>query len=201
MFPFSRYRQRSQEQLILEYVLKPLTEAYNISKENKEMGDYDENTITKKLVWYLKHETSVSYAYQRKTICIEMRPKEQYTIEDTYEPDIKFMLRDRPFWIEIESKRIYDKNNWSISEYLSRERGIGRFLWGTYSQNENYGGMIGYIQKGDFIKIVQGIRIGLGEINCKKCEDMTKIENCVLSVHYRSNKEDIRIYHLFFYFS
>jgi hypothetical protein len=127
-----------------------------------------------------------------------LRPKEQFTVDDVYEPDIKVIIGN--VWIEIESKRIHEKNKWSVSEYLSKKNGIGKFLWGTYSRND-HGGMIGYIQNGDFHKIVQKIKTGLKKINCKKCENITKIENCVLSVHYRKNKEDIEIYHLFFYFS
>lgn len=199
MFPFSKFKQSSKEQLILEYVLRPLTEAYEISRKDEGMIHCDENIITKKLVWHLKHETSVSYAYQRKTVCIEMRPKEQDSIEDIYEPDIKFIFGD--IWIEIESKRIYENNKWSTSEYLSRDRGIGRFLWGVYSHNENYGGMIGYIQKGDFSRIVQRIKIGLREMNCKEYRSIEEIENCIFSIHSRDDRNDIRIYHLFFYFS
>ncbi len=183
------------EQLILDYVLQPLTEAYKRAKKDEQMVYYDENTMTKKLVWHLKYNTSISYLYRKKAICIEMRPKEQYTIDDVYEPDIKFVLGT--LWMEIESKRIHEKNRWSPSEYLG-SKGVKRFIWG-YS-HENYGGMIGYIQKGDFKKIVRRIKTGLKKVNCKKCEDITNIENCVLSVHYK-NKKNIRIYHLFFYFS
>lgn len=191
-------RIRSKERLIFQYVLEPLNEAYEKARQDKKMVYYDENTITKILVWHLKYDTSLSYSY-RKGIYIELRPKEQYTIDDIYEPDIKITYGDMQ--MEIESKRIHGKNKWSTSDYLSKDNGIGRFLWGVYSHNERYGGMIGYIQKGDFQKIIKKIKAGLKKINCKKCENITKIENCVLSIHYRDNKEDIRIYHLFFYFS
>lgn len=192
-------RIRSKERLIFQYVLEPLNEAYDKAKQDKKMVHYDENTITKRLVWYLKHDTSLSYSYRRKDTCIELRPKEQYTIDVVYEPDIKITIGT--IRMEIESKRIHKKNKWSTSDYVSRDRGIGKFLWGVYSHNEKYGGMIGYIQKGDFQKIVHKIKTELKEINCRKCENITKIKNCVLSIHYRDNKEDIRIYHLFFYFS
>ncbi len=189
------FRFKSMEQLILKYVLRPLTEAYKRAKEDTQIAYSNENTITRKLVWYLKYDTSISYLCREKAICIEMRPKEQYTIDDVYEPDIKFVLGT--LWMEIESKRIYEKNRWSPSEYLG-SKGVKRFIQG-YS-HENYGGMIGYIQKGDFEKIVNKIKRGLKRMNCRTCKDITQIENCVLSVHYR-NKKNIRIYHLFFYFS
>lgn len=197
MFRLPKFRKTSTEQLIFQYVLEPLSEAYERVKQDEKMVYCDENTITKRLVWHLKHDPSLSYSQWKKTIFI-LWPKEQYTIDGIYEPDIKVIVGD--MWMEIESKRIYEKNRWSVAEYLSKDRGIGRFLWGTYAHNE-HGGMIGYIQKGDFHKVVQRIKAELQKVNCRKCEDIIKIENCVLSIHYRENKEDISIYHLFFYFS
>ncbi|KYK38312.1 MAG: hypothetical protein AYK18_07580 [Theionarchaea archaeon DG-70] len=190
------FRLQSTEQLILDYILQPLTEAYKRAKKDTLIVYYNENTITRKLVWHLKHDTSISYLYRKKVICIEMRPKEQHAIDDVYEPDIKFVLGT--LWMEIESKRIYERNRWSPSEYLG-SKGVRRFIVGAYSR-ENHGGMIGYIQKGDFKKIVRKIKMGLKKMNCKTCEDIIQIENCVLSVHH-SNRKNIRIYHLFFYFS
>ncbi|KYK36626.1 MAG: hypothetical protein HXS48_26285 [Theionarchaea archaeon] len=199
MFKMPTFRKDSTEQLIFTFVLKPLNEAYTMAKRNKKIVYYDENTITEIIVWHLKYDTSLSYSYRKGNIYIELRPKEQYTIDDIYEPDIKITFGT--LRMEIESKRIYGMSKWSTSDYLSKDKGIGRFLWGVYSHNEKYGGMIGYIQKGDFQKIIKKIKAGLKKINCKKCENITKIENCMLSIHYRDNKEDIRIYHLFFYFS
>lgn len=195
MLPLA-FRLKSTEQLIQEYVLQPLTEAYRRARRDTKMVSSNENMITKKLVWHLKHETSISHLYQKKVICIEMRPKEQYTIDGVCEPDVKFVLGT--VWIKIESKRLYDKNRWSPSEYLGR-KGVKRFIWGEYSQGD-HGGMIGYIQNGNFTEIVHRIKMGLQKIACTTCEDITSIENCALSVHYR-NGENIRIYHLFFYFS
>jgi hypothetical protein len=198
MFVFLLFRKIPRKQMIFECVLNPLNEAYNILKQDEKMVHCNENTITKRLVWHLINDTSLSYLHLKDAVCVALRPRELYTIDEVYEPDIKITIKG--IWIEIESKRIHEKNKWSVSEYLSKKNGIGKFLWGTYSRND-HGGMIGYIQNGDFHKIVQKIKTGLKKINCKKCENITKIENCVLSVHYRNNKEDIEIYHLFFYFS
>ncbi len=199
MFPLFRYKFKTKEQLIFNFILNPLVEAYNIGKQDENMINYDENTITKKLVWYLKNETSISAFCQKRTIAIVMRPKEHITIDDMYEPDIKFIVNTL-LWMEIEAKRIYGNINWSTSEYLSEDNGIGRFLSGKYSKDENHGGMIGYIQKGDLQNIIQNIKFGLESLCCKKCEDITEIDNCFFSVHYRTNKDDIEIYHLFFHF-
>jgi len=199
MFPLFRYKFSRKKQLVLNFVLRPLVEAYDIAKKDNNMVNYDENTITKKLVWYLKKETSLSTFCQKRMIAVEMRPKEHLTIDELCEPDIKFMVGDR-LWMEIEAKRIYKKCNWSTSEYLSKD-GIGRFLSGKYSENENHGGMIGYIQKGDLQAVIQGIKSGLKTLSCKGCDNVEGINNCLLSIHYRTNKNDIEIYHLFFYFS
>jgi hypothetical protein len=184
------------EERILKYILQPLIEAYKIVKKDPDMASAHENTITKKIVWHLKESTSLSYYYRKKSMYVVMRPQEQYTIDIVYEPDIKFIMDT--LLIEIESKRIYEKNKWSISEYLG-EKGVKRFIWGKYS-HADFAGMIGYIQNGNFQKIVDAIKDGLQNINCTKCEDITIIENCLLSVHIK-NGGNINIYHLFFYFS
>ena len=197
MSEFILNEETHKDLIIFEYMLEPLRKPYDEIRQDRKMVFCDENKITARLVWYLNHNTPFMYLYRRNAVCI-FRPKKQYTLDDIYEPDI--MIIARGIQIEIESKRIHKENRWSVSEYLSRKRGIGKFLWGVYSRND-HGAMIGYIQKGDFHAIVTKIKTGIKEINCRKCEDMLKIENCVLSVHYRSNKDDIRIYHLFFYFS
>jgi hypothetical protein len=128
-----------------------------------------------------------------------MRPKEHDTAGKVYEPDMKFMIHGI-VWIEIEAKRIYEKNNWRITEYFDKDNGIGRFL-NRYSQSEDYAGMVSYIQNGDFHSIIQRIKAGILELNYKDCENVEGIENCLLSFHQRTRTNDIRIYHLFFCFS
>jgi len=200
MFPLSTFKFRKGKQVIIDLILKPLVEAYEVMKgRDCDAVNYDENAITKRLVWYLKHETSIAKLYQKRTIAIEMRPKEQATIEETYEPDIKILVW-KMLWMEIEAKRFYEKNNWSISEYLSDD-GIGRFLSGRYSKNEKHGGMIGYIQNGNFHTIIQKIKAGLLRRDCKECHDVVEIGECLLSIHNRISSNDIEMYHLFFYFS
>ncbi|MGD2247674.1 MAG: hypothetical protein PVF58_04655 [Candidatus Methanofastidiosia archaeon] len=184
------------EERILKYVLQPLIEAYKIVRKDPDMVSANENTITNKIVWHLKENTSISYYYRKKLMYIVIRPQEQCTIDSMYEPDIKFIINT--LWIEIESKRIYEKNKWSTAEYLG-EKGVKRFIEGKYA-HEDFAAMIGYIQNGNFQKIVHAIKDGLQEITCTKCEDIVSIENCLLSVHIK-NEGNITIYHLFFYFS
>ncbi|MBU7029903.1 MAG: hypothetical protein HXS48_23410 [Theionarchaea archaeon] len=189
----------SEEEAILNLVLKPLVEAYNIVKEGRDMVIKNENSITNDLVKCLKNETSISFLYQNRVIYIAMRPEEHDTTGGVYEPDIKFVVHDI-VWVEIEAKRIYKENDWSISKYFDKSDGIGRFLY-KYSQNEDYGGMIAYIQNGNFQGIIERIRFKLLESSYKECEAVDGIENSSLSFHHRTNRNDIKIYHLFFYFS
>ncbi len=200
MFPLLHYNFENKEQLIFELILKPLIEAYNIVKFDKKIVIDKEPVITDKLVRCLKNKTSISEIYRRRSIYIVMGPKEQ-NVNGIYEPDIKFIVGSI-IWMEIEAKRIYEENNnWSISKYFNKEIGIGRFLYEIYSQNEDHGGMIGYIQNGNFQNITQKIKSKLVELSYKECENIEGIENSLLSFHHRSNKGDIKLYHLFFYFS
>ena len=189
----------TEEEAVLNLVLKPLVEAYNMVKRGRDMVTKNENSITNDLVKCLKNETSISFLYQNRVIYIAMRPKEHDTAGGVYEPDIKVVVHDI-VWVEIEAKRIYKKNNWSISKYFDKNDGIGRFQY-TYSQSENYGGMIAYIQNGNFQDIIERIRFKLLELSYRECEAIDGIENCLLSFHHRANRNDIKIYHLFFYFS
>lgn len=189
----------SEEEAILKLVLKPLVEAYNIVKQEKDMVTKNENSITNDLVKCLKNETSISFLYQNRMIYIAMRPEEHDTAGGVYEPDIKVVVHDI-VWVEIEAKRIYKKNNWSTSKYFDKNDGIGRFLY-KYSQSEHYGGMIAYIQNGNFQDIIERIRLKLLELSCGKCEALDGIENCLSSFHHRANRNDIKMYHLFFHFS
>jgi hypothetical protein len=189
-----------EEGAILDLVLKPLVESYEIVKNDENAVSYEENAITEQLVWYLKTQTSISALYQRRSIDIVLRPKEQVAIDEKYEPDIKFNLGHRLF-LHVEAKRIYAKQKWSASEYLSNDDGIGRILSGKYSRHDKHAGMLGYIQNGDFQSIIENVRQGILKTSCKKIQDVTKINNCTLSVHTRSGNDDIIIYHLFFYFT
>lgn len=200
MFSLDKFKYRTGEQLVINYVLKPLSEAYSkMNKADKCAVDYDENTITKKIVWYLKHETKISGLYQKKLIAIEMRPMEQETATECYEPDIKVFVWKR-LWIEIEAKRLYCGNSWTTSEYMGDE-GINRFLSNRYSTCEKFGGMVGYVQNGDVTKIIQKIKKELLSKDCKNWNDIAEVDNCFLSFHYRKGNADIGLFHIFFHFS
>jgi hypothetical protein len=186
MFPLSIFRYRKDKQVIQNFILKPLVEAYNVMKgRDPNAVNYDENTITKKIVWYLKNDTSIAKLYQRRTIVIVMRPKEQLTIGEIYEPDIKFFSPKKRVVMEIEAKRFYKGNKWSTFDYLNDNEGIGRFLLGKYSKNEEYGGMIGYVQNGNLQKIILNVKLGLLKKHCRNCQVFTRARSHLASFNTR----------------
>jgi hypothetical protein len=200
MFSLNNFKYQTGEQLISNFVLKPLFEAYSKMKnEDKCLANYDENTITKKIVWHLKYETSLAYFCERRLVAVVMRPMEQETISQVYEPDIKVFIWNY-LWFEIEAKRMYEGNGWTTSEYIGND-GLGRFISNRYSKDEKYASMIGYIQNGDLVKIIQSIKNEIVNKNFKKWLDFNGIENCILSLHYRSDNDDIEMFHVFFHFS
>lgn len=198
--PFWMYRFASPQQVIVDLILQPLVESYNVVSKDFNALNYEENLITEKLVWFLKKQSSISTLYQKRTMDVILRPKEQVTIDTKSEPDIKFIIGSI-LWLQIEAKRIYEKQNWSSAEYLSDGSGIGRFLSGMYSKDEEYGAMLGYVQGGNFQEIIKNIKDKLSDKDFKEYKDTPQIENCLVSVHRRFQNSDITIYHLFFYFS
>jgi hypothetical protein len=194
------YRFSSNERMIKDWILKPLVESYNIVKRDITVIASTENEITEKLVWHLKNNTTVSTLYQKRSIDILLRPKEQVEANKKVEPDIKFILGTR-IWLHVEAKRIYEEKNWSPSEYVSNDDGIGRFLTGKYSKNDKEGGMLAYIQGGDLSAVIHKLKSIIDTTNCESSANITEVENCYLSVHKRESNSAIRIYHLFLYFS
>lgn len=199
-FPTWMYRFSSNERMIIDWILKPLVESYDIVKKDKTAINNSENEITEKLVWNLKNNTQISFLYQKRSIDVILRPKEQVKIDEKYEPDIKFILGTR-IWLHVETKRIYKNGNWSTSEYVSKEDGIGRFLSGKYSRNDKESGMLGYIQGGNFSSIIQDLKSRIDSIDCESSGEITEVNNCYLSTHRRQENSSIRIYHLFLHFS
>lgn len=195
----SIYRFQRKEQLINNMVLKPIMEAYELVKKERDIVNDIENTVTRKLVWHLKKNTSISKLCEKRTLSIVMRRLELITIDDVCEPDIQFRVH-RSLWMDIEAKRIYSGNKWSLSEYLGKE-GIDRFLTGYYSSNDNNAAMLGYVQNGNLNKIIKNAKTGISKKQCIKNSNVKGINNSFVSIHNRIINNDIAIYHLFLYFT
>lgn len=194
-----KYTPESLQKEIVDFALKPLYEAYTFLKQEHDVANFEENEITKHLVFYLKHKTSISEMCARHSVHVILWPSEQPEQATTCVPDIKFDLPSRN-WLHVEAKRIYEKKDWSVTEYLSAEDGIGRILSGKYSTDDPYAAMLCYIQNGDFYNIINKIKQALLPLASRPIDDVDELNDCVFSIHNRQTNE-IGIYHLFFYFS
>ena len=191
-------RLRTKEEVIKTFILLPLIEAHRILKGRADItSTTPENEITKKIVYNVKHKSTISYhIYGRHLIDVSYRPKEDFDEATITEPDIKFFIAEVcTVWIE--AKRIYKDN--SVSDYCGEE-GLGRFLSGYYSRQDDDGGMIAYIQRGCISDIQSEI---MGRVKIMDCIGLTEnigINASFLSVHKRITTGNIKMYHLFFDF-
>jgi len=189
-------RARSKEEVIKEWILIPLIEAYELVKKDITPKTY-ENKITWKIVYNVKHNSSISKEiYEKHIIDVSCRPKEDSDENTPNEPDIKFFISHIcAFWIE--AKRIY--KNGTVSDYCG-DGGLGCFLSGYYSKHEDNGCMIAYIQEGQLSDIQKEIMEKVNGCNCIELIEDIGIDNSFLSRHERAIHREIKIYHLLFDF-
>lgn len=199
MFPIAVYRYRNKKFLIYNLILKPIYEAYEkLIEDDDSVSENNENTISQKIVWYINNKTSISNLINRGTITLILRQKIPVTVDELYEPDIEFKLATRLF-MEIEAKRIYEKNKWSIREYLD-ENGLDRFLEEKYSVNRDYAGMLGYVQKGNIEKVYEDCKTKIVGKSFIELSEIQTIRSCFFSRHNKVSGQEIQIYHLFLHF-
>jgi hypothetical protein len=196
---YYKYSPESLEDEISQFVLKPLFEAYDRLKSEHGVILFKEDDITSKIVYYLKHYTSISEMCARHSVDVVLWPTEQPDEDTENAPDIKFDLPSRN-WLHVEAKRVYEKAHWSIAEYLGPE-GIGRILSDKYSIDDPYAAMLCYIQNGDFVHIRNKVKNALIPMSIDgTIKDVKSFENCCYSNHDRKSSK-IGIFHLFFYFN
>lgn len=103
----------------------------------------------------------------------------------------------------IEAKRLYRSD--SVSEYVNDE-GVGAFIWGDYAKDDDFGGMLGYIQKGDIADWVPKIDTKLGTVSSTTSKRLHSVqfkkgpENCYASTHLRDSGREIELVHVMFRF-
>lgn len=107
----------------------------------------------------------------------------------------------------IEAKRLYRSD--SVSEYLDDE-GVGAFICGDYAKDEDFGGMIGYVQSGAITDWLPKIESKLSAHSSllpqpeRKPWKTTKFyrgpKHCFTSVHRRHTGREIVIMHVMFSF-
>ena len=107
----------------------------------------------------------------------------------------------------IEAKRLYRSD--SVSEYVGDE-GVGAFICGDYGKNDDFGGMLGYVQevKTDewLSKIETKLKLRADVKVAESAAAMLRVNfskgprQVFQSWHERSNGRDIKLYHVFLYF-
>lgn len=183
---------KSKDEAVKVWILQPLIEAYELIKGDITPGTH-ENKITWKLVFNVKHKSSIAKeVYEKHTIDVSCRPKEASDEDTPNESDMKFFIAHTCVML-IEAKRIYEHG--TVSDYCGK-KGVGRFLSGYYSSEEDNGGMIAYIQKGRIGDVRMNIITKLNEHNCKEIKENIGVDNTFVSIHKRVSNEEIKIYHL-----
>ena len=118
----------------------------------------------------------------------------------------KQRLPNLSYWVE--AKRLYRSD--SVSEYTGDE-GVGAFVCGEYAKDDEYGGMIAYVQTETVTNWVPKIEAKLG--SGLKADMLERgrpwksitfpqgPEVCFFSQHQRDDGRDITLYHVMFPFS
>lgn len=101
----------------------------------------------------------------REGIVINLEPKVKYNQPGFY--DMKFEHSD---WVNLETEKLkyyslecknLNSSNPCINEYVfnssKKDGGVYRYFNGKYSQENNYGGMLGFVLEGDITKIKEAL--------------------------------------------
>ena len=131
---------------------------------------------------------------------INREPLNDGNIEGYYDIQIQHSYwKNRIFCFECKNLKENSKSN-LIGKYVND--GVYRFFNGQYAQNQNFGGMIGFVLEGNCLNIKAKIHNKLDitpEINLIKIDDNSIQENDFTfdSYHWRSNLKFV-IHHLLF---
>ena len=189
---------RSKHEVIIEYMIEPLNEAYRVVRLVGDIHKMKEDDITRHMVRALKQQTSLAPLIERHFIDIS-RWAEEDCDEGVNEPDISFLITFSYLKIILEAKRFSEKRKSNaLSDYLGWH-GLERFLRGYYAKGEPFGGMLGYIQTGD-VGVWQRKILERLEKKCSAYKCMDEITGSFISIHARANHNLITIYHMLFDF-
>jgi hypothetical protein len=103
----------------------------------------------------------------------------------------------------IEAKRFYRGD--SVSKYVNDE-GVGAFICEEYAKDDDFGGMVGYIQKGAITDWVPKIDAKLAaetstiSKRLKSAQFKEGPKNCYTSTHLRESGREIELVHVMLYF-
>jgi len=194
-----------------------------LAYESLKPADYqqaEEDDITGDLCRHMKHltETEPSEKWMSRFSIHDQDPSNDVAAAKTGKPrkgkrrpkiDVRLVCKhqvpNRGYCVE--AKRLYRSD--SVSEYVDDE-GVGAFICGDYAKDDDFGGMIGYIQTESLQKWLPKIETKLGtHISVKRTKQSKAWEPsifkrgprvCFKSVHQRDSGREITLIHVMFQF-
>lgn len=176
----------------------------------------EEDDITGDLCKYMKHLTEIAPAerWMARFSIHDQDPSNDVISEKTGMPrkgkrrpkiDVRIVCKhqipNRGYCIE--AKRLYRGD--SVSQYVNDE-GVGAFICGEYANSDDFGGMIGYVQKDAIADWVTKIdaKLATETSTTSKCLESVRFKkgpkNCYTSTHLRESARDIQLVHVMLYF-
>jgi len=207
-----RSKYSSHKEVIEKLYLKAFINAFERIKHIEGISTFSENTIRDKFQYDFEHSNPLITKYiSNQTITFN---SESQIIEkqEKYRTDIKLFCAWYREHFVIECKllrsasQVYIKGRYNKVEEKYEVNGIERFITLTYSKNDDYAGMLGFIIKGNSGRIVNSLKHKVKDFRPSDEIDQFIDQKCVewelsfQSTHIRINKTKIHLYHLFFDF-
>jgi hypothetical protein len=183
----------SKQDLIENLYIKSIYDSYN--RIDKSIGI--ENDIRDRFMSdFYNRSPLLSELIQKNILYVSWERWVFKNDTDLGRTDLSFAISG--FEYVVECKRLKNANKKYIIE------GLHRFINVDYSKNESFAGMIGFIVAGDIKHICEGLKakcIKERYLNNSFTESRTiYLEHSFVTAHYRTNLDEINIYHLFLKF-
>ena len=197
--------------LIEKLYLIAIIEAYHWIRENENITDLLENEIKNKFIKHFKHINPFLKEYINNYTIILTAENQVYTEQEIHRTDFEFISSYHENKFVVECKRLTSAETRYIHGTTDKNGeykidGLEKFIDLIYSQNDNYAGMIGFIIKGDPLKISNKIKDKVGDFHPVNGIELLLKQRCTdwkmsfQSKHLKKNKSEIHMYHLFFDF-
>ena len=196
--------------LIEELYLRAILEAYHWIHKHDSVKGLRENDIRNKFTHHFTHHNSFLKEYINNCTIVLTKENEAYTKDETQRTDIELIVSWYGKFV-VECKRLNSAETRYVHGKTDKEGdckidGMEKFIELIYSEGDEYAGMIGFIIKGNPIKIVNKLKLKIGDFHPssditplleQKCADW---ELSFQSKHIRNNNKAIHFYHIFFDF-
>lgn len=199
----SYFRFKEREDVINIY-LQALVESYNfIDKSFDKLAKDDENKIRDRFYWDLTERNPITKQYLDENLLkINFEEWKMVSEEEKCRADLTFFFVGCGNF-EVECK-IFSSKQTVKGQYLSN--GLIRFIELKYSKNDNTAGMMGFVVSDDTDAIFNSNLTNVENFhptNPKQSPQNPIDSNWkhgFISFHERTNKSEIKIYHLLFEF-